>query len=126
PNARIVFSGGSGALLGEEVPESQVARGAFAQLGIDRRRVSYEEESRNTWENLLYSHRMFRPKSDQVWILATSASQLPRAMEVARRLKWKLIPWPSDYRTPVFHGGFISNLDLTSNLELLDIGLHEW
>jgi len=124
PGARLIFSGGSGAVLAEEAPEADVARLAIDQLGIDQKRVAYESRSRNTWENILYSRALAHPGRNEVWLLATSASQLPRAMAVARRLNWALIPWASDYKTSPNGSAF--NPDFASHLETLDIALHEW
>lgn len=123
PNARLVFSGGSG---DPGVPaEADAARLALDQLGVDQNRVIYENRSRTTWENLLYSQKLAKP--GEVWLLATSASQLPRAMAVARRLNWKLVPWPSDYKTAAGDSpGFFINADLSYNLDTIDMALHEW
>jgi uncharacterized SAM-binding protein YcdF (DUF218 family) len=124
PNARLIFSGGSG--VPGNPPEAQAARLAFDQLGVDQKRVIYESRSRTTWENLLYSQMLTRP--GETWVLTTSASQMPRAMAVARRLNWRLVPWPSDYRTVVGGGLQFVDLkpDLAGNLETLDLALHEW
>jgi uncharacterized SAM-binding protein YcdF (DUF218 family) len=125
PNARLIFSGGSGAILANEAPEADAARLAIDQLGIDQKRVSYENRSRNTWENIVYSRALARPHKGDVWVLATSASQLPRAMAAARRLDWNLVPWASDYKT-VEDESFTFAPDFASHLETLDIALHEW
>jgi uncharacterized SAM-binding protein YcdF (DUF218 family) len=125
PNARLIFSGGTGIPGG--IAEADVARLALDQLGMDQKRVVYENRSRNTWENILYSQQLAKPKPGEVWLLATSASQLPRAMAIARQLNWPLVPWASDYRTigekmPLY----ILHPDLASNLDTADMALHEW
>jgi uncharacterized SAM-binding protein YcdF (DUF218 family) len=125
PNARIVFSGGSG-VPDYGPPEAEAARLVFSQLGIPQSRITYENRSRNTWENLAFSQRLARPKADEIWVLATSASHLPRAMLIASRLRWHLIAWPTDYKTTNHGGGLVSGLDLANNLQSLDTGLHEW
>jgi uncharacterized SAM-binding protein YcdF (DUF218 family) len=125
PDARLIFSGGSGIPGG--IAEADVARRALDQLGMDQKRIAYENRSRNTWENILYSQQLAKPRPGEVWVLATSASQLPRAMAVARRLHWRLVPWASDYRTA---GNaiwpFDFHPDLASNLDTADMALHEW
>lgn len=126
PEARIVFSGGSGAVFGDQTPEARVARLAFAELGVDQSRITLEGRSRNTWENILYSRDLVKPKPGETWILATSAFQLPRAMAIARRLHWKFIPWPTDYMTSTSLNPFPLQLDLSNNLNAADIGIHEW
>ena len=59
-------------------------------------------------------------------MLATSALQLPRAMGVARRLGWILIPWPTDYRTKRAMAWDDNWLRIGRNLQLADDAVHEW
>ena len=125
PSARIVFSGGTGAPE-YTPPETEAARAVFGQLGVPQNRISYEDRSRNTWENLAFAQKLVHPKRGEVWVLATSASHLPRAMLIADRLHWQLVPWPTDYKTTNESGGLVSGLDLANNLESIDAGLHEW
>ena len=124
PRARLVFSGGTGT-PGDEPPETVAAKLVFSELGIPESRILYEDRSRNTWENLSNARALVHPKSGEVWVLVTSASHMPRAMLIARRLSWHLMPWPSDYITapsvPI-----ISTSGLARNLDLLNVGLHEW
>jgi uncharacterized SAM-binding protein YcdF (DUF218 family) len=125
PGARVVFSGGTeGPAYGP--PETEAASVAFAQLGIPQNRITYEDRSRNTCENLTFSWRLLRPKAGEVWLLATSASHLPRAMLIAGKLHWRLIAWPTDYKTARESGAIVSGLSLADNLQSLDTGLHEW
>jgi uncharacterized SAM-binding protein YcdF (DUF218 family) len=126
PDARVVFAGGSGAIFGDRMPEAGAARQAFAALGIESDRIVYESRSTDSWENLLFAQRLVRPKVGEVWVLATSASQLPRAMSVARRIGWRLIPWSTDYATPGNARQIWPGFDLADNLGKLDAGLHEW
>jgi uncharacterized SAM-binding protein YcdF (DUF218 family) len=124
PNARVVFSGGSGALAGSTYSEAQTARYIFQQVGLDPRRLTLEARSRNTYENILYSKQMVKPRPAEVWLLATSAIQLPRAMEIAHRLDWPMVPWPTDYLTTV--GSFSPSFEIANNLVATDYGVHEW
>ena len=125
PSARIVFSGGSEAPAFEP-PESEAARLVFMELGVPLGRITYENRSRNTWENLAFTQQLVRPKAGETWLLATSASHLPRAMLIADRLHWHLVAWPTDFKTTSENGGLVSGLDLANNLQSIDVGLHEW
>ena len=123
PNARVIFSGGSGELSGAD-GEAPAAKYIFSQLGLSPERLTLEDKSRNTWENLAFSQRIAKPRQGEVWLLATSASHMPRAMGVAARLHWKMVPWPTGYETlPTGSGPWF---DLPHNLTLADTAFHEW
>ena len=124
PNARVVYSGGSGTIERQPRPGTFAATYIFNQMGLDPSRLTLESKSRNTWENLLYSRRAADAKPGQVWALATSAYHMPRAMGVANRLGWRMLPWPTDYMTP--RSGFTSLFDVPRNLEIADLAAHEW
>src|SRR2546430_15631641 len=55
PNARIVFSGGSGALFYDEGAEAAFALRLLEGLGIPRARITLEDRSRNTVETAVLS-----------------------------------------------------------------------
>ncbi|MBV8063244.1 MAG: YdcF family protein, partial [Nevskia sp.] len=79
PGARLLFSGGSGLVHSEAFTESQAARALFDSLGVDPAGTLYEDRSRNTWENALYSKKLADPQPGQTWLLVTSAWHMPRA-----------------------------------------------
>lgn len=124
PNARVVFSGGSGSLMGQPFSEAETARYVLEELGLDPRRLVLEARSRNTYENFLFSKKLVKPKPGEVWLLATSAVHMPRAMAIAKKLDWPMLAWPTDYiTTPWSHGDW---LDVADNLGLADYAAHEW
>jgi uncharacterized SAM-binding protein YcdF (DUF218 family) len=124
PEARLVFTGGSGLLDGATLPESETARYVFTELGEDPKHMILESRSRNTYENILFSKAMVKPKPGEVWLLATSAMHMPRAMAIARKLDWPMTPWPSDFRTGADSGPEF--WEIAGNLGLLDYAVHEW
>jgi uncharacterized SAM-binding protein YcdF (DUF218 family) len=99
PEARIVYSGG---VPDDAIPaanEAHTAAGLIDILGLDRARVTFEDRSRNTYENAMFSLRVAAPETGQTWLLVTSAFHMPRAVGAFRRAGWQVIPYPVDYWT---------------------------
>ena len=128
PEARLVFSGGSGRLrntvLGQpEIPS--VAVDFFVSLGIDPDRITWEVQSRNTAENARFSNEVAAPAPDETWVLVTSAFHMGRALASFEAAGWgEIIPYPVDYRTGSFSDGIGWNF--SGNLEVLNIAIKEW
>ena len=55
PGARLVFTSGSGSLLNQEDKGADVARKLYAEQGLDVSRIVFEDQSRNTAENVALS-----------------------------------------------------------------------
>lgn len=125
PDARMVFTGGSGLLLAGPYREGEAMRAALDQVGFDSGRVLIENESRNTWENALFSRAAVQPQSGETWILVTSAWHMPRAVGIFRRVGWGVLPYPVDYRSrPGLRPWLI--FDLEGNLNTLGWAVREW
>ncbi len=99
PNALLVFSGGSGALLHTSIKEAQVARELWSELGVPENQMVFEDQSRNTFENALFTQKLAHPQKDERWLLITSAYHMPRAMGIFRSLGMNPVAYPVDYRT---------------------------
>jgi uncharacterized SAM-binding protein YcdF (DUF218 family) len=105
--------------------ESDVIRSLLGDMGADMTRVRYEDRSRNTWENFVFSKALAHPKPGQTWVLVTSALQMPRAMGIARRLGWTFIAYPADYTSPV-EPAFPSVAQAAGSMWKIDNAAHEW
>jgi hypothetical protein len=64
PHARILFSGGSSALIDGDA-EAKFAWPLLESLGIARDRITVEDHSRNTVENAVYSNGIVQPKPSE-------------------------------------------------------------
>lgn len=99
PDARVLFSGGSGDLAHPEFGGAPVAARLLLGLGLDRQRLVLEADSRNTYQNAVNSKRLVAPKAGETWLLVTSALHMPRSVGVFRKQGWEVVPYPVDYRT---------------------------
>lgn len=126
PEAKLVFSGGSGSLTEQDLKETEVAKEVFRDLGFDDSRVLYESRSRNTYENALYTKELAKPATRETWILITSAMHMPRAMGCFRAAGWKnLIAYPVDFRTEG-NEPFALHFGPFGSSGKLELALHEW
>ena len=126
PDARIIYSGGWAPFEKSKMPEASVARAIFAQMDIPPSRLILENRSRNTWENFVYSKKLARPRSGETWLVVTSATHMPRAMGIAAKLHWHVLPWPSDYLTTGKPKGVDWNSSIAGRLDKIDTATHEW
>jgi uncharacterized SAM-binding protein YcdF (DUF218 family) len=126
PDARLAFSGGTGRLIGTPLEEAHFVPPAFAAMGVSPDRVVYEDRSRTTHENAVFSKRLVAPAPGETWIVVTSAHHMPRAVGCFRQIDWPVLAYPVDYRTPDLPAHRLFRFDLVRGLDLLADGLHEW
>ena len=126
PDARIIFSGGSGALLEREGPEAPFAVRQLMALGVAHDRITAEEQSRNTLENAGYARLLANPKPGERWLLVTSAYHMPRAIAAFRAEDFAVDAYPVDWRTRGagdLQRGFST---LSEGLRRTDVATREW
>lgn len=99
PDAQLLFSGGSGALTQQTLKEANWVPGLLEEAGLGARAVTLEAQSRNTYENVLYSKALAAPQPQQRWLLITSAAHMPRAVGIFCAQQWSVLPYPVDYRS---------------------------
>ena len=120
PEARIVFSGGSGWPF-DESTEAPQARKLMVELGVDPTRIALEEKSRNTVENARFTAAMVHPGPSERWLIVTSAFHMPRAMGLFRKAGFDAIAYPVAYRTPVEW-----DINPARNLRVFEIAAREY
>lgn len=125
PQARVVVTGGTGTLILEGEGDGATAPRLLTALGVDPARLILENESRNTFENAVFTKRLVTPAEGETWLLVTSAFHMPRAMALFRKADFAVLPWPVDYRTSgreslLFADNAIDSLQATT------LGLREW
>jgi uncharacterized SAM-binding protein YcdF (DUF218 family) len=125
PAARIVYSGGGNNLRADGPPETEFLRPLLDSLGIAPTRVMLESRSRNTVENAAFTKELVMPKSNERWLLVTSAQHMPRAVGCFRRVGFTVEAYPAGWRS-------LTDVSLwprgrfAENLERLDLAANEW
>ncbi len=117
PDARLVITG-----RGEDHPTLSAW---LSDMGLDRSRIAYEPEARNTFENAALTYRKIQPDPNEAWLLVTSAQHMPRAVGIFRKIGWSLIPYPVDYQTADIEM-FADWPDVAENLANIGATLKEW
>ncbi len=124
PQARLIFTGGSGDLRQGHAAEAPWTRQITIELGLSPDRVIFEDRSRTTWENAVEVSRLVQPKPGEVWVLLTTAAHMARSVGAFRAAGWQVLPWPVGYRSRNHLDTWVSSPSET--LFLLDAAAHEW
>lgn len=98
PNARVLFTGGSANVFSTDAKEGDYAVRILTSLGVPKDRLFIERQSRNTYENVIFSKQMMAPKPGERWLLVTSAYHMPRSVGLFRKAGWPVEPYPVDWR----------------------------
>ena len=123
PKLLILFSGFSGELKPQGWSESDMAKKFFLEQGIKSDNLIFENQSRNTFENIKYSKDIILNYKG-TWGLVTSAYHMPRSYFGFKRQGLILEPISVDYQTgtsPLFW----INFDIASGLRNWSIIFHE-
>jgi uncharacterized SAM-binding protein YcdF (DUF218 family) len=123
PEARLVYSGGSGIVRDQDTREADLAKPLLLALGVEAARTIYERDSRTTWENAVNSKKLVDLQPGQTWLLVTSAWHMPRAVGCFRRVGWKVLPYPVDY---LGNARPWLGLDAVNQLHVIGLAEKEW
>ncbi|MBN9148557.1 MULTISPECIES: YdcF family protein [unclassified Nitrobacter] len=126
PKARIVYSGGTGNLVADLVPEAPIAGRLMETLGISPERIILESDSRTTDENARFTRKMVSPKPGERWLLVTSAYHMPRSIGVFRKAGFDVEAYPVDWRTRGWVDAWVPFDRLSAGLASSDTAVHEW
>lgn len=129
PDAKVIFSGGSGSLFGKTGSgpgEAAIARKLFISFGIEAKRITVEDQSRNTEENARFTAQLIKPKPGSTWLLVTSAYHMPRAMGTFRKSGFNVIAFPVGWRTHGWWNFYWPAATATENFRRIDVAMREW
>ncbi|MFM8607847.1 MAG: YdcF family protein [Hyphomicrobiales bacterium] len=125
PEAKIIFTGGSGYLAGSKASEADLIEQHLSRLGITPGRILFERASRNTYENAIMTKAMVNQVQGERWLLVTSALHMPRAMGLFRAAGIDLEAYPVDWRTARGFTGILGDEPASSRLRLFDSTIRE-
>ena len=98
PGSVVVFSGGSGALFDQVHREAPALARAAVALGFPESRILTEPDSRNTYENAVFTRRLLAGRKLEPVILVTSAFHMRRSLGCFRAAGMKVVPYAVDFR----------------------------
>jgi len=93
----IIVSGGQ--VYSNINSEAQIMRRLLVDLGVSAERIIVEDQSRDTFENALYSIRICKKNNYEAPILVTSAFHLKRAVMNFKKAGMEVVPFPAAYKT---------------------------
>lgn len=124
PELPFIFSGYSGRINPKGMSEADAFKQLIQEQGLSEEKAHYENQSRNTYENVLHMKPMieeFGLKTDtgtlKPWLLVTSASHMYRSTKIFQKQGLDVLPIPVDYKTA-------NSLQWTM-FDLVD-GAHNW
>jgi len=126
--ARLVYSGGGRSAPGKGPLGTQaaVATAILGNVGLDPARIVYELESHDSCDHPRNVRALVQPQPGEHWVVVTSAMHMPRVVACFRAAGWPaIIPYPTDFKVVLGPWGS-GTFQITDNLALLDMSLHEW
>lgn len=126
PDAKVIISGGTGALMLEGEGDADTAPRLLEALGVAPERLVLENRSRNTFENALFSKELVTPKPGETWLLVTSAFHMPRSMALFAKAGFPVVAWPVDYRTSGEEGISLFADNPADSLANTTMAVREW
>jgi uncharacterized SAM-binding protein YcdF (DUF218 family) len=126
PEAKVVVTGGTGTIILEGEADGTTAPKLLTRLGIGPERLILESQSRNTYENAVFTKEIVNAKPGETWLLVTSAFHMPRSVGLFRKAGFDVVPWPSDYRTSGRETIGIAQDNPQDSLQNTSMALREW
>jgi uncharacterized SAM-binding protein YcdF (DUF218 family) len=109
PDLPFIFSGYSGRINPKGISEADAFKQLLIEQGFDEKAqllAHYENQSRNTYENVLYMKPMIAEYglksaagAQKPWLLITSASHMYRSMKIFQKQGVEVIAVPVDFQT---------------------------
>ena len=106
PDLPFIFSGFSSRLSPAGISEADAFKQLVSEQGLPDKNAHYENQSRNTYENVVLMKPMILELGDKganalpkPWLLITSARHMYRSQRIFQKQGIEVIPVPVDYQT---------------------------
>jgi uncharacterized SAM-binding protein YcdF (DUF218 family) len=106
PDLPYIFSGYSGRINPKGLSEADAFKQLIAEQGLSEKMAHYENQSRNTYENVRYMKPMIQEfglknatGASKPWLLITSASHMYRSVNIFKKQDIEVLPMSVDYQT---------------------------
>lgn len=99
---KILISGGSGRLLGQDVMDADLIVMYYDLVGVPREDILLENQSRNTYENAAFSADLIKADNPEAKVvLITSAFHMKRALACFESQDLTVTPFSTDFHSSV-------------------------
>lgn len=104
-----IFSGYSDRLSPQGLSEADAFKQLLQEQGLGDHPGFYENQSRNTYENMVFSKKIMDGLAEKEgtpakpWLLITSARHMLRALQVAKKQGVAVVPLAVDYQTGQYY-----------------------
>ncbi len=126
PEGKILFTGMSGGLNFRGLSEAAIANQILSALKINDSNVNFEDKSKNTYQNAIFSKQIIDKSEIKKWGIITSATHMDRAISTFR----KNLPdkefeaLPVDFKTG--NSLYLFPGNMSGSLSLWHIYIHEF
>jgi uncharacterized SAM-binding protein YcdF (DUF218 family) len=95
---KILISGGSGSVLRQEYKEADFVKDQLQQMGVAKEDILSENQSRNTYENAVYSKKLLDSlQLKGPYLLITSAMHMKRSQQVFTKVGLNTVAYPCNF-----------------------------
>lgn len=98
---KIVFTGGSGSIIEKDMKEGIFVKDYLLSMGIPDSSLIVEWESRNTYENAVYTRALIGADPARCDLLITSGSHMRRSLAIFRKQGFCVDPFSTDMNAGV-------------------------
>ncbi len=125
PDAKLIMVANSGSLISNDLSEASMASLFFKKFNIDKGRLYIKPLANNTYQESVIISK-YIAKIGGNWILVTSASHMPRVINLFQSSKIKeavIFTYPTDYSSNKPKLSFVYHLENLGNYSKL---IHEY